>query len=157
MLITLPISGFVSVICLTILRLPCHGVQVAPSLAFGLVELALFLLGKLHIGDEFLHIDSSLWFLRSVYHRCLWVARCCDIIKYIDRLESAGRKNAQCRKFVILSGASAESKNLRTYGTFAENRYEDPSTPSENLRFSPVAQDDISFPCVFADYAALSR
>ena len=34
-------------------------------------------------------------------------------------LESASQKSAQCRKPVILSGASAESKNLRTDGTWA--------------------------------------
>ena len=33
------------------------------------------------------------------------------------RLESASQKSAQCHKSVILSGAAAESKNLRTYGT----------------------------------------
>ena len=37
--------------------------------------------------------------------------------KYAYRLNSATQKSAQCHKSVILSGASAESKNLRTYGT----------------------------------------
>ena len=65
----LPILRLLSVICLAILRLSGDGVQVAPGLAFGLVELALFLLGKLLIGDEFLHTDFLLkWFVKSVYH-----------------------------------------------------------------------------------------
>ena len=42
-----------------------------------------------------------------------------DIMNYAYRLETASIQNAQAPKSVILSGASAESKKLRTYGTFA--------------------------------------
>ena len=69
-LLTLPIPGFVSVVGLAVLQLSGDGVRLAPGLAFGLVELALFLLGKLLVGNEFFHTDSSLWFLESVYHNC---------------------------------------------------------------------------------------
>ena len=69
MIITLPIPGFVSVVSLAILRLSGDGVQLAPGLPFGQVHLALFLLGKLLVGNEFLHTDFLLiWFLKSVYH-----------------------------------------------------------------------------------------
>ena len=107
MILTLPISGFVSVISLTILRLSCGGIQAIPGLPSGLVDLSLIpvavpgrcgvrrsglascrplplaplpksatgggrvapLLGKLLVGDKFLHTDFLLiWFLKSVYH-----------------------------------------------------------------------------------------
>ena len=53
---TLPIPGFVSVVCLAVLRLPGDGVQLAPGLPLSQVHFALFLLGKLLVGDDFLHI-----------------------------------------------------------------------------------------------------
>ena len=58
-LLTLPVPGFVSVVGLAVFRLPGDGVQVTPGLAFGLVEFALFLFGKLLVGDEFSHPYSS--------------------------------------------------------------------------------------------------
>ena len=67
-IITLPIPGFVSVVCFTVCRFSGDGVYIAPGLSSGLVKFALFLLGKLLIGDEFFHTDSSFWFLKSVYH-----------------------------------------------------------------------------------------
>ena len=68
-IITLPIPGFVSVVCLAVLGLPCDGVQLTPGLPLGLIDLALFFLGKLLVGNEFLHTDFLLiWFLKSVYH-----------------------------------------------------------------------------------------
>ena len=55
MILTLPIPGFVSVIGFAVIRLPGDGVQRAPGLPPGLIDLPLFLLGKLPIGNEFLH------------------------------------------------------------------------------------------------------
>ncbi len=69
MILTFPISGFVSVVGFAVFGLPGDGVQFAPGLPLGQVHLALFLLGKLLIGNEFLHTDFLLiWFLKSVYH-----------------------------------------------------------------------------------------
>ena len=56
MILTFPISGFVSVICFAVFRLPGDRVYLAPGLPPGLIDLPLFLLGKLLIGNEFLHI-----------------------------------------------------------------------------------------------------
>ena len=68
-MLTLPISGLVSVVGLAADRLPGDGIQLAPGLPPGLINLALFLLGKLLVGNEFLHTDFLLiWFLKSVYH-----------------------------------------------------------------------------------------
>ena len=68
-IITLPIPGFVSVVCLAIFGLPGDGIQLAPGLALSQVHLALFLLGKLLVGNEFFHTDFLLiWFLKPVYH-----------------------------------------------------------------------------------------
>ena len=66
-ILTLPIPGFVSVVCIAVLRLPRDGIQLAPGLPPGLIDLALFLFGKLLVGNEFLHTDFLLiWFLKSV-------------------------------------------------------------------------------------------
>ena len=67
MIITLPIPGFVSVVSFAVLGLPGDGIQLAPGLPLGQVHLALFLFGKLLVGDKFLHTDFLLiWFLKSV-------------------------------------------------------------------------------------------
>ena len=67
MIRTFPIPGFVSVVGLAVCWLPGDGVQFAPGLPSGLIDLALFLLGKLLIGNEFFHTDFLLiWFLKSV-------------------------------------------------------------------------------------------
>ena len=55
MTVTLPIPGFVSVVGFAIFRLPGDGIQLAPGLPSGSIDLALFLFGKLLIGNEFLH------------------------------------------------------------------------------------------------------
>ena len=69
MTITLPIPGFVSVVGLAVFRLPCDGIQLAPGLPSGLVDLSLFFLGKLLVGNEFFHTDFLLiGLLKSVYH-----------------------------------------------------------------------------------------
>ena len=69
MIITLPIPGFVSVVSLAVFGFSGDRVQLAPGLPLGEVHLALFLLGKLLVGDKFLHTDFLLiWFLKSVYH-----------------------------------------------------------------------------------------
>jgi len=64
----LPILRPLSVIGLAVFGLSGDGVQFAPGLSFSQVHLALFLLGKLLVGNEFFHKRSSLWFLKSVYH-----------------------------------------------------------------------------------------
>ena len=69
MTITLPIPGFVSVVSFAVLGLPGDGIQLTPGLPSGLVNLTLFLLGKLLVGNEFFHTDFLLiWVLKSVYH-----------------------------------------------------------------------------------------
>ena len=69
MVVTLPIPGFVSVVSFAVFRLPGDGIQLTPGLSLGQVHLALFLFGKLLVGNEFLHTDFLLiWFLKSVYH-----------------------------------------------------------------------------------------
>ena len=55
MIVTPPIPGFVSVVCLAVLGLPGDGIQLAPGLPFSQVYLVLFLLGKLLIGNKFFH------------------------------------------------------------------------------------------------------
>ena len=52
---TFPVPGFVSVVGFAVLRLAGDGVQLAPGAALGNVLFALFLLGKLLIGNEFFH------------------------------------------------------------------------------------------------------
>ena len=56
----LPIPGFVSVVGLAVCGLPGDGIQLAPGLPPGLINLAFFLLGKLLVGNEFLHTDFLL-------------------------------------------------------------------------------------------------
>ena len=65
----LPLLRPLSVVSLAVFGLPGNGVQLTPGLPLGQVHLALFLLGKLLVGNEFLHADFLLvWFLKSVYH-----------------------------------------------------------------------------------------
>ena len=59
-MLTLPISGFVSVVSLAVYRLPGDGVQLTPGLPTGLIDLTLFLLGKLLVGNEFFHFCNLL-------------------------------------------------------------------------------------------------
>ena len=59
-IITLPIPGFVSVVSLAVLRLPGDGIDFAPGSAFGGIDLSLFLLGELFVGNEFFHNITSL-------------------------------------------------------------------------------------------------
>ena len=67
MILTLPIPGFVSVIGFAVLGLSGDGIQLTPGLPLGLINLALFLFGKLLVGNEFLHTDFLLiQFLKSV-------------------------------------------------------------------------------------------
>ena len=61
MIVTLPIPGFVSVVGFAVLGLAGDGVQLAPSLPLGSVHFALFLFGKLLIGNEFFHSVASLF------------------------------------------------------------------------------------------------
>ena len=60
MILTLPIPGFVSVVCLAILGLPGDGVQLAPGLPTSLLNFVLLLLGKLLIGNKFFYNATSL-------------------------------------------------------------------------------------------------
>ena len=55
----LPIPGFVSVVGLAVCGLPGDGVQLAPGLPFGQVQLALLFFGELLVGNEFFHKRSS--------------------------------------------------------------------------------------------------
>ena len=59
MILTFPIPGFVSVVCLAVCGLSGDGVQLAPGLTSGLIDFPLFLLGKLLVGNEFFHIVTS--------------------------------------------------------------------------------------------------
>ena len=60
---TLPIPGFVSVVCLAVLRLPGDGVQTIPGLPLSKIQLALLFFRELPVGNEFIHITTSLRFL----------------------------------------------------------------------------------------------
>jgi len=53
--ITLPISGFISVVCFAVCGFSGDRIQIAPGLPFCLVKLSFFLLGKFLIRDEFFH------------------------------------------------------------------------------------------------------
>ena len=59
MIVTLPIPGFVSVICLAVFGLPSDGVQLVPGLPPGLIDLSLYIFGKLFVGNEFFHNTTS--------------------------------------------------------------------------------------------------
>ena len=52
MILTLPIPGFVSVVGLAVFRFPGDGVQLAPGLTSGLIDLVCFVLRKLLIEDK---------------------------------------------------------------------------------------------------------
>ena len=56
----LPILRPLSVVGFAVFGLPGDGIQIAPGLPFGQVHLALFLFGKLLVGNEFLHADFLL-------------------------------------------------------------------------------------------------
>jgi hypothetical protein len=58
-IVTLPIPGFVSVVGFAVLGFAGDGVDIAPSLPLGQVHLALFLFGKLLVGNEFFHFATS--------------------------------------------------------------------------------------------------
>ena len=55
MCVTLPIPGFAPAICFAVFGLPGNGVQLSPCVPAGQVPTALFLLGKLFVGNEFFH------------------------------------------------------------------------------------------------------
>ena len=69
--LTLPIPGFGSVVSLAVFRLSGNGVQFAPGLPSSLVNLSPFLLGKLLIGDEFIHICNLLMVSEDIIARNL--------------------------------------------------------------------------------------
>ena len=56
---TLPIPGSVSVVGFAVFGFAGDGIQAAPAASFGLIQLALFLFGKLFIGNEFIRNDTS--------------------------------------------------------------------------------------------------
>ena len=60
----LPILCPLSVVSFAVLGLSGDGIDPAPGGALGGIHFALFLLGKLLVGNEFFHCDSSFWFLR---------------------------------------------------------------------------------------------
>ena len=59
MIFTLPISGFVSIVGFAVFRLSGDGVQLAPCLPLGLVDLSLLFLRELFVGNEFFHNATS--------------------------------------------------------------------------------------------------
>ena len=65
MILTLPIPGFVSVVGLAAFGLPGDRIQLTPGLPSGLVDFALFLFGKLLVGNEFFH-NANLLILRGI-------------------------------------------------------------------------------------------
>ena len=67
-IITLPIPGFVSVVSLAVFWLSGDGVQLAPGLPSGLVDLSFFLFGKLLIGNVFFHNINLLVVIKILYH-----------------------------------------------------------------------------------------
>ena len=56
MMVTIPVPGFVSVVGPAVLGLPGDGIQAAPGLPAGLIDLSFFLLGQFLIRDKFFHI-----------------------------------------------------------------------------------------------------
>ena len=60
MILTFPISGFVSAVGLAVCGLPGDGVQLAPGLPLGQIHLALLFLRELFVGNEFFHTDFLL-------------------------------------------------------------------------------------------------
>ena len=60
MIITLPIPGFVSVVSLAVCGLPGDGIQLAPGLPLGLVDLSLLFFRQFFVKDEFFHTDFLL-------------------------------------------------------------------------------------------------
>lgn len=69
--VTFPIPGFASVVGFAALRLPGDGTDLPPGAALGAVQLALFLLGQLLIGNKlfhfkFLHFRLQLSYQKSV-------------------------------------------------------------------------------------------
>ena len=54
-MITLPTPDFALIIRFAVHGLSGDGVQLAPGLPFCLIQLALFLLGKFLVRDEFFH------------------------------------------------------------------------------------------------------
>ena len=59
-ILTLPIPGFVSVVSLAVCGLPGDGIQFAPGLPPGLIDLALLFFRQLFVKDEFFHTDFLL-------------------------------------------------------------------------------------------------
>ena len=55
-MLTLPISGFVSVVSLAVYWLPGDGIQLTPGLPFCLVDFAFLLFRELLVRNEFFHI-----------------------------------------------------------------------------------------------------
>ena len=58
-ILTLPIPGFVSVVSLAVCGLPGDGIQLAPGLSPGLIDLSLLFLRELFVGNEFFHNATS--------------------------------------------------------------------------------------------------
>lgn len=58
-ILALPIPGFASIVGLAVCWLSGDGIQFSPSAVLGAVQLALFLLGQLLVGNEFVHMRSS--------------------------------------------------------------------------------------------------
>ena len=59
MIITLPIPGFLSVIRPAVFGLPGDGTEFSPGVSVKIVQLSLFLFGKLFVGDVLFHAFAS--------------------------------------------------------------------------------------------------
>ena len=94
MILTLPIPGFVSVIGFAVIRLPGDGAQFAPGLPPGLIDLPLFLLGKLLVRNEFLHTCILL----LVCNRIAQGKGLCKPIKNTNQQDSRSQSLTQNRK-----------------------------------------------------------
>ena len=65
----LPVLRLLSVVSLAVCGLSGNGVQHAPGLPPGLIDLAFLFFRELLVGNEIFHTDFLLiWFLKSVYH-----------------------------------------------------------------------------------------
>lgn len=72
--VTLPIPGFASVVGFAALRLPGDGIDLPPGAAPGAVQLALFLLGQLLIGNKLFHFKFLRFRLQLSYQKSVEVS-----------------------------------------------------------------------------------
>jgi hypothetical protein len=71
LIITLPIPGFVSVVGFAVLGFAGDGIHITPGIPPGRIRFALFLLGKLLIGNKFFHFSFSF----QIFHQSIAEAK----------------------------------------------------------------------------------